>query len=175
MGQVRKQRRTRNIGGGYQASQQMFDPAVLPPHTAEATGMSAGATDAAIRPILRSTFQTGAGYGTSQQMFDPAVLPPHTAEATGMSAGATDAAIRPILVSDFHQTGAGRTRRMYRGGFSPSIMGPFLANAQRAIVPMAFYTAYHTLVPKTGDVSSKSAKTKRRDRRSRLRNARSRR
>ena len=132
--------------------------------------MSAGATGAAIRPILRSTFQTGAGYGTPQQMFDPAILPPHTAEATGMSAGATDAAIRPILVSDFHQTGAGRTRRKYRGGFSPSIMGPFLANAQRAIVPLAFYTAYHTLVPKTGD-----AKSKRRDRRSRRRTAKSRR
>jgi hypothetical protein len=53
--------------------------------------------------------------------------------------------VRPALL----QTAGGtRRRRAHRGGFYPSVMGPFVENASAAIVPMALYTVYHTLVPK---------------------------
>jgi hypothetical protein len=90
----------------------------------------------------------GAGYVTSQQMFDPDVLPPHT-NAAAVSTAPTDLAVRPVLNSTFKVGGRGRASRRYRGGFSPSIMGPFLRNAQQAIVPLALYSAYH-LMPKKG-------------------------
>jgi hypothetical protein len=34
------------------------------------------------------------------------------------------------------------------GGFAPSIMGSFVANAQSAVVPLALYAVYHMFVPK---------------------------
>lgn len=96
--------------------------------------------------------QRGAGYLVSQQWFDPEVLPPTTLWPTNLSTETTADMIRPVLPSTFVQTGAGRKTRMSRkkGGFYPSVMGPFLANAQAAIVPLALYALYHTMVPKTG-------------------------
>jgi hypothetical protein len=102
----------------------------------------------------------GAGYVTSQQMFDPDVLPPHAINTT-ISTAATDQVIRPILNSTFKVGGyrrknnksrrmhKGNKTRRYRGGFSPSVMGSFIQNAQQAIVPLALYSAYH-LMPKKG-------------------------
>jgi hypothetical protein len=58
------------------------------------------------------------------------------------STNATSANIRPVL----NQTGG--TRKKLKGGFSPSVMGPFIQNAQAAIVPAVLYTIYHTMVPK---------------------------
>lgn len=55
-----KTRRNAKRGGGYQTSQQFFNPSVLPP----AAGMfapvvSTAPTADAIRPVLNSTFHTG--------------------------------------------------------------------------------------------------------------------
>jgi hypothetical protein len=67
--------------------------------------------------------------------------------------------VRPVLPATFQspllsgQTGGRRTRRSHRGGFSPSVMGGFIANAQAAIVPLALYAVYHTVVPKKGSVA----------------------
>jgi hypothetical protein len=94
----------------------------------------------------------GGGVVTSQQFFDPEMLPPSTIFPAPSSAP-TYAEIRPIMSSTF-QTG-GKTRRSarsYRGGFSPSIMGGFAANAQAAIVPLALYMVYHTMVPKVDEI-----------------------
>jgi hypothetical protein len=97
------------------------------------------------------------GYLTSQQFFDPDVLQRHTNAAAhaSQSTAATDLAIRPVLNSTF-KVGGRRSRmrsrrgaRGLRGGFSPTIMGSFLKNAQDAIVPLALYSAYH-LMPKKG-------------------------
>jgi hypothetical protein len=55
--------------------------------------------------------------------------------------------IRPVLYSTF-KGGARKGSRRQRGGFSPSIMGGFIPNAQAAIVPAALYLVYHTFVPK---------------------------
>lgn len=85
----------------------------------------------------------GAGYQSTQKFFDTTYQQP-----TGdnmISAQPTDAAIRPVLNSTFKVGG----RSAKRGGFSPTIMGSFLKNAQNAIVPLALYSAYHFL-PKKG-------------------------
>jgi hypothetical protein len=99
----------------------------------------------------------GAGYQTSQQFFNPGVLPPHVPVLPVVSTGATDTEIRPVLASTFKggkRKANRQTRRLSlrsaRGGFTPSVMGSFIANAQAAIVPLAFYTVYHTMVPKKG-------------------------
>jgi hypothetical protein len=113
----------------------------------------------------------GAGYVQSQQWFDPQVLPPSTLWPTTLTTQPTATMVRPVLPSTFVQTGAGRKARMTRkrGGFYPSIMGPFLANAQAAIVPLALYALYHTLVPKTNTptMGGKSRKNTRRNSRNR--------
>ena len=103
--------------------------------------------------------RAGGGYLTAQQYFNPSV-PQASASliAPVVSTAPTANEIRPVLYSTF-QAGAGRkTRRAgsrrTRGGFSPSIMGSFLANAQAAIVPLALYTVYHMTVPKRGTPAS---------------------
>ena len=58
------------------------------------------------------------------------------------STNATSSMIRPGL----NQTGG--TRKKLKGGFSPSVMGPFIPNAQAAIVPAVLYTIYHIIGPK---------------------------
>jgi len=89
----------------------------------------------------------GGDYQTSQQWFDPDVLPPATV-LPAVSTAPTPYEIRPVLMSTFQSAGGRKTRR--HGGFSPSIMGGFVANAQSAIVPLALYAVYHTMIPKTG-------------------------
>jgi hypothetical protein len=86
---------------------------------------------------------------TPQQFFDPTVLPP----TAGLFAAAptvlpTPDMIRPVLEATGGARRQSRRARAQRGGFYPSVMGPFVENASAAIVPMALYTVYHTLVPK---------------------------
>ncbi len=110
------------------------------------------------RPTRRTR---GAGYQTSQQYFNPDILSPVGPDAASIQP--TDTVIRPVLNSTFKVGGrfSGRRGRKSRGrrsnsrktrrvgGFSPSVMGSFLQNAQTAIVPLALYSAYH-LMPKKG-------------------------
>jgi len=112
----------------------------------------------------RRNRQRGAGYVTSQQFFDPEVLPPSAgAFAPVMSTAPTAYEIRPILAATVQN--GGRTRRSTRrtrGGFSPSVMGGFIPNAQAAIVPAALYGLYHVFVPK----KTSGGRTRRSSRRS---------
>jgi hypothetical protein len=105
----------------------------------------------------------GAGYQTSQQFFNPDVLPPHTTGPFATTAP-TETVIRPVLGSTFkvggrrsrHRRSTRRSTRRspIRGGFSPSVMGPFIRNAQNAIVPLALYTAYHFMPKKGRNIAS---------------------
>ena len=170
-----KTRRNRKTGGGYQTSQQFFNPGVLPPNVPAVPIMSTGPTDVAIRPVLSSTFQLqkGGGYQTSQQFFNADVLPPHVPVLPILSTAPTDTAIRPVLASTFKVGGGTRRRRDRKGrqarfgGFTPSVMGPFIANAQAAVVPLAFYGVYHTMVKKNTGSSNKSSTRKVRSKKSR--------
>jgi hypothetical protein len=92
----------------------------------------------------------GAGYQTSQQFFNPDVLQP--VGDNMISSQPTGGSIRPVMNSTFK---VGGRRRGRVGGFSPSIMGSFVQNAQQAIVPLALYSAYHFMPKKSRNISKK--------------------
>lgn len=170
MAKTRRANRTRRNrrGGGYLTDQQMFNPTVLPP-TSILPAPSTNATAFATRPVLSQTWPTpllaqggrrrryrGGGYLSDQQAFNPDVLPPTTL-FPAPSTAPTSTDIRPILTatttphlggSRSRKSRKSRKSRRLSGGFSPSVMGSFTANAQAAVVPLALYAAYHTLVPK---------------------------
>lgn len=177
---IRKHTRRRNHkqhGGGVQTSQQWFDPAVYPPSAGMFGVPSSAPTNVMIRPVLPATFQAGGsrrrrhrrsihggGYQMSQQWFDPTAYPPSSGFLPAASTAPTANAVRPVLLSTFPvgQTGGTRRSKKMSGGFSPSVMGGFVANAQAAAVPLVLYLAYHTMVPKKGKrVSSKTRRTSR--------------
>jgi hypothetical protein len=161
--------RRRQHGGGVQTSQQFFDPNVFPPSAGIFGAPSSAPTSTMIRPVLPATFQAGGsrrrrtrggGYGTSQQFFDPTAYPPSAGLFPAPSTASTANAVRPVLLSTFPTGQTGGTRRSAKkmsGGFSPSVMGGFVANAQAVAVPLVLYLAYHTMVPKKG----KGSKTRR--------------
>ena len=103
----------------------------------------------------------GGGFLTDQQYFNPDVLPP-SSMMPPLSTAPTSNDIRPVLISTAPSSelmaGGARRRtrsgRKTRGGFSPSIMGSFLPNAQAAIVPLALYLVYNQFVPKSNSVSN---------------------
>jgi hypothetical protein len=108
----------------------------------------------------------GAGYLTDAQFFGAQLPPAAGALSSNVSMMPTATEVRPVMLSTFqpseNQMG-GRSRRggVKRGGFSPSLMGSFVANAQAAIVPLALYMVYHTMVPKKDGVKdTKGGKTR---------------
>ena len=56
-----RRHRLRQAGGGFQTSQQFFNPSVLPPATSLLSGAAPSSAPSGnmIRPVLNSTFQTG--------------------------------------------------------------------------------------------------------------------
>jgi len=104
----------------------------------------------------------GGGYLTDQQYFDPDVLPPSSLMPP-LTSLPTSTDIRPVMIatapsSELMAGGARRRTRRSRGGFSPSVMGSFIANAQAAIVPAALYLVYNQFVPKSNSPSAKLEK-----------------
>ncbi len=115
---------------------------------------------------------TGGGYLSAQQFFNPSQPQPVASMlAPVVTSAPTAHEVRPVLYSTF-QAGAGRkTRRSgrkTRGGFSPSVMGSFIANAQSAIVPLALYAVYHLVVPKRGSASAAGGRKSRKSGRRRV-------
>ena len=107
----------------------------------------------------------GGGVQTSQQFFNPNILPPaENPVAAVVSTAPTSTEIRPVLlstmpVSNLLQNG-GTRRALKKGGFAPSLMGSFVANAQTAVVPLALYAVYHMFVPKKGSVPAGGKKSR---------------
>jgi len=113
----------------------------------------------------------GGGYLTDQQYFNPDVLPPSSLMPP-LTSLPTSTDIRPVMLataptSALMAGGARRRTRRSRGGFSPSIMGSFIANAQAAIVPAALYLVYNQVAKPGTSVSAKLKKAFRGGRRSR--------
>lgn len=108
------------------------------------------------RKVRKGKVQRGSGFLTSQQYFDPDVLPPSSLMPP-LTSLPTSTDIRPVMLSTAPMSalmaGGARRRtrggRKSRGGFYPSVMGSFLANAQAAIVPAALYLVYNQFVPKS--------------------------
>ena len=120
--------------------------------------------------------KAGGGYLTDQQYFNPDVLPP-SSMMPPISSAPTSTDIRPVMLATAPMSalmagGARRRTRRSRGGFSPSIMGSFIPNAQAAIVPAALYLIYNQFVPKSDSPAQRLQKAfggKSRRRRSRRR------
>jgi hypothetical protein len=95
----------------------------------------------------------GAGYLTDVQYLGGPLSPVAGPLSPVITSQPTAYDVRPVMYASPRQVG-GKTRRARgerkRGGFSPSVMGSFVAKAQAAIVPLALYLVYHTTVPKTG-------------------------
>jgi hypothetical protein len=92
----------------------------------------------------------GAGYLTDVQYLGGQLPPMASSLVSVPSSAPTATEVRPVMYSTFQAGGKTRRGERKRGGFSPSVMGSFVANAQAFVVPLAFYLAYNTLVPKTG-------------------------
>jgi hypothetical protein len=104
----------------------------------------------------------GGGYLTDQQYFNPDVLPP-SSMMPPLTSLPTSTDIRPVMLATAPMSalmagGARRRTRRARGGFSPSVMGSFISNAQAAIVPAALYLVYNQFVPKSNSPSAKLEK-----------------
>ena len=119
----------------------------------------------------RSRRVRGGGYQTSQQYFDPDVYPPSSI-LPAPSTNATPEDIRPILYatippSKLMEGGKRRGSRCWgtrkrRGGFSPSVMGSFLVNAEKVVVPLALYMAYRAVAKPGQNIASNSGVKSRR-------------
>ena len=113
----------------------------------------------------------GGGYLTDQQYFNPDVLPPSSLMPP-LTSLPTSTDIRPVMLSTapmsalmagggalaYRKRHARRRTRRSRGGFSPSVMGSFIANAQAAIVPAALYLVYNQVAKPGTSVSAKLKK-----------------
>ena len=116
------------------------------------------------RKVRKGKVQRGSGFLTSQQYFNPDVLPP-SSMMPPLTSLPTSTDIRPVMLATAPMSalmaGGGNARRRTRrarGGFSPSVMGSFISNAQAAIVPAALYLVYNQFVPKTNSPVAKLEK-----------------
>ena len=130
-------RLTRKRGGGYGVSERYFGVNTSLGMSEIPSSLGTGST---IRPPLvqqgGKRRQRGGGYLSTERYFGvepslgPAGVPPSTQ--------ATNSTIRPPLLMQ----GGKRKSRKVRGGFYPTIMGPFVANAESFMPMLAGVTAY---------------------------------
>jgi len=114
------------------------------------------------RKVRKGKVQRGSGFLTSQQYFNPDVLPPSSLMPP-LTSLPTSTDIRPVMLATAPMSalmagGARHRSRRSRGGFSPSVMGSFIPNAQAAIVPAALYLIYNQFVPKSDSPAQKLQK-----------------
>ena len=112
--------------------------------------------------LRKNKARRGGGFLTSQQYFNPDVLPPSSLMPP-LTSLPTSTDIRPVMLATAPMSalmagGARRRTRRSSGGFSPSVMGSFIPNAQAAIVPAALYLIYNQFVPKSDSPAEKLQK-----------------
>ena len=92
----------------------------------------------------------GAATSLPQSYFAPTTSGLPSLPGTQVSTNATSSMIRPALMSQRggykkqQQKQQNRTRKM-RGGFSPTVMGPFLKNVEALAAPLSIYLGYKLL------------------------------
>jgi hypothetical protein len=98
----------------------------------------------------------GAATSLPQSYFAPTTSGLPSLPGTQVSTNATSSMIRPVLMSQRggykkqqqqkqkQQKQQNRTRKM-RGGFSPTVMGPFLKNVEALAAPLSIYLGYKLL------------------------------
>ena len=104
-------------------------------------------------PNYQKTRKQRGGAATSlpQSYFAPTTSGLPSLPGAQVSTNATSSMIRPALMSQRggykkqkQQKQQKRTRKM-RGGFSPTVMGPFLKNVEALAAPLSIYLGYKLL------------------------------
>ena len=103
-------------------------------------------------PNYQKTRKQRGGAATSlpQSYFAPTTSGLPSLPGVQVSTNATTSMIRPALMSQRggyrkkQQKQQKRTRKM-RGGFSPTVMGPFLKNVEALAAPLSIYLGYKLL------------------------------
>ena len=104
-------------------------------------------------PNYQKTRKQSGGAATSlpQSYFAPTTSGLPSLPGVQVSTNATSSMIRPALMSQRggykkqkQQKQKNRTRKM-RGGFSPTVMGPFLKNVEALAAPLSIYLGYKLL------------------------------
>ena len=104
-------------------------------------------------PNYQKTRKQRGGAATSlpQSYFAPTTSGLPSLPGAQVSTNATTSMIRPALMSQRggykkqkQQKQKNRTRKM-RGGFSPTVMGPFLKNVEALAAPLSIYLGYKLL------------------------------
>ena len=142
VGPSRMVRHTRKRGGAYGVSERYFG---VNSSLGSSHIPSSLSTASYIRPPLvqqggrhrRSRRQGGGGYLSTERYFG--VDPSLAAAGVAPSTQANNSYIRPPLLA---QKGGKRKSRRVRGGFYPSIMGSFVANAESVMPMLAGASAY---------------------------------
>ena len=119
------------------------------------------------RNSRRSRRTSGGGYGTPGYYFNPDQQQP-SSNAPAISSEPVPGWVRPPLaatevvspdaLTQPQMGGWRQTRRLIskmRGGFSPALMGSFVANAQTAIVPLALYGLYYMFGQKSSSANTR--------------------
>lgn len=119
------------------------------------------------RKTRTSRRTSGGGYGTPAYYFNPDQQQP-SSNAPAISSEPVPGWVRPPLaatevvspdaLTQSQMGGWRQTRRLVnkmRGGFSPALMGSFVANAQTAIVPLALYGLYYMFGQKSSSANTR--------------------
>ena len=122
------------------------------------------------RSSRRSTRRVrGAGYLMPAEYYNPSAHQP-SSTAAAPSTAPIQGWVRPPLAATSvvnpdaltaQKGGWRKTRKMVSkmvGGFSPAIMGSFVANAQTAAVPLALYGLYHLFSAKKANAPASTAR-----------------
>ena len=113
--------------------------------------------------MVRKTYRrNGGGYMTPAEFFNPAAQQP-SSTAPALTSAPSPGWVRPPMsasntvspdsLTSPQKGGWKQTRRLVNkmsGGFSPALMGAFVANAQTAAVPLALYGLYSLVGKKDG-------------------------
>jgi hypothetical protein len=101
--------------------------------------------------MARKTYRKNGGGTQSPADFFNANYHQPSSTAAAITSAPTPGWVRPPLTATnvispdalTKQSGGRNRRRTMRGGFSPALMGSFVANAHTAIVPLALYGLYY--------------------------------
>ena len=162
----------RKSGAGYLSAEQYFNPS-NPQPSSTAPALSSASAEGWVRPPLPATSYIGptiggslkgSGYLMPAEYFNPNARQPTGPATPNTPKPSCNMLKQPLVattvISPNVKAGGRRRTRKHSGGFSPGIMGAFVANSQSTVVPLALYGLYHMFgAKKTGSNNRLNKKT----------------
>lgn len=122
------------------------------------------------RSTRRATRRNGGGYLMPAEYYNPSAHQPSSTAAAPTTAPmqgwvrpplAATSVVTPDALTTPQKGGSWNKTRKFvskmSGGFSPALMGSFVANAQTAAVPLALYGLYHMFAAKKATAPAAAA------------------